>query len=144
MKYPIRNLDISDYDEMVSLWQQSGLQYRPYGRDSRESLAREFKRKETCFLGMYDGKKLIGTIIGTSDGRRGWINRLAVDPDYRGRGLAGELIAAAEEFLCSLGLKIIAALVEDWNAASMSAITKANYLMDDGVIYYSKRESKDT
>ena len=143
MKYPIRNLDISDYDEMISLWQRCGLQHRPYGRDSRESLAREFKRKETCFLGMYDGKRLIGTIIGTSDGRRGWINRLAVDPDYRGRGLAGELIAAAEEFLYSLGLKIIAALVEDWNAASMSVITKAHYLIDDEVLYCSKRESKD-
>ncbi|MBU0614590.1 MAG: GNAT family N-acetyltransferase, partial [Nanoarchaeota archaeon] len=32
--------------------------------------------------------RIIGTSIGTFDGRKGWINRVAVDPDFRGRRLA--------------------------------------------------------
>ncbi len=143
MDYLIRPLDITDYKEMARLWQISGLPYRPQGRDSSEVMAVEFKRMETCFLGMFDGKKMIGTIIGSSDGRKGWINRLAVDPDYRGQKLAGLLIAECEDYLHDLGLKVIACLIEDVNTPSLSAFEKAGYKISDEILYCSKRESEE-
>lgn len=143
MDYPIRPLDITDYENMIRLWQISGLPFRPKGRDSYETMSREFKRMETCFLGMFDGDKMIGTIIGSSDGRKGWINRLAIDPDYRGRRLAARLIEECESYLYELGLEVIACLIEDVNTPSLSAFEKAGYKISDEILYCSKRPSED-
>ncbi|MCP4703765.1 MAG: GNAT family N-acetyltransferase [candidate division Zixibacteria bacterium] len=143
MEYLIRPLDITDYKEMTRLWQISGLPYRANGRDSSEAMAVEFKRMETCFLGMFDGDKMIGTIIGSSDGRKGWINRLAIDPDYRGQKLASRLIKECEDFLHDLGLEVIACLIEDVNTPSLSAFEKSGYKISDEILYCSKRESEE-
>lgn len=35
---------------------------------------------------------LIASVMGTYDGRRGWVNRLATHPDHRERGLARRLL----------------------------------------------------
>jgi len=106
-------------------------------------MSSEFGRAETCILGIYDGDKLIGSIIGTSDGRRGWMNRLAIDPDYRGRGLAGWLIKEAENFLSGFGIKVMAALIEDENLPSISAFQKAGYIHGENILYFSKRSSSE-
>jgi len=143
MDYLIRSLKISDYDSLISLWQKSGLPYRPKGRDSRKSIARELKRYETCILGMFDEDKLIGSIIGTSDGRKGWINRLVVDPDYRGQGLAIKLIEECEKRLFNLGIQIIAILIEDYNDPSKALFKKAGYKYREDIYYFTKRLSDD-
>ncbi len=143
MEYQIRHLDIDDYDELVNLWTHCGLPFRPKGRDSKENMQSEFSRAETCVLGMFDGSKMIGAIVGTSDGRKGWINRLAIDPDYRGRRLASLLIKEAENFLHGLGIKVIAALIESYNTPSMSAFTNDGYSCDPKVLYFSKRSSDE-
>ena len=143
MEYQTRPLDISDYEGIIRLWQISGLPFRPKGRDSYEAMAKEFKRMETCFLGMFDGDKMIGTIIGSSDGRKGWINRLVIDPDYRGLKLAGRLIKECEEYLYDMGISVIACLVEDVNTPSFSAFEKAGYKISDEILYCSKRPSED-
>jgi ribosomal protein S18 acetylase RimI-like enzyme len=106
-------------------------------------MAKEFKRQETCILGMFDRDIMIGSIIGSSDGRKGWINRLAVDPDYRGQGLAGKLIEECEDFLHKLGLKLIAALIEANNDPSFKAFKKAGYIFANGITYCSKRISPE-
>jgi ribosomal protein S18 acetylase RimI-like enzyme len=143
MEHDIKPLDISDYDDLVRLWQVCGLMYRPRGRDSREAMTKEFIREETCFLGMYDGDKLIGSVIGSSDGRKGWISRLAIHPDYRGKRLAHRLIKVAEDFLHDLGLEVIACLIEDWNTPSLSTFKNAGYDITDEILYCSKRPSED-
>jgi ribosomal protein S18 acetylase RimI-like enzyme len=143
MEYLIRHLDETDYDDIIRLWGDAGLPYKPHGRDSLDSLRKEFKRKETCYLGMFEGDKMIGVIVGTSDGRKGWINRLAIDPDYRGRGLAGKLIFEAERFLYKFGLKVIAGLIENYNTPSMEAFIKAGYTCGRNILYFSKRETEE-
>ncbi len=143
MDYLIRSLEISDYDSLIDLWQKSGLPYRPKGRDSRKSIAIELKRRETCFWGMFDEDKLIGSVIGASDGRKGWINRLAVDRDYHGQGLAIILIKECEKFLFNLGIQIIATLIEDYNDPSKALFKKAGYIFGKDVYYYTKRLSDD-
>jgi len=49
----------------------------------------------------------------------GWINRLAVDPEFRGRGLAKRLISEVEGRLRARGRRIIAVLVEGWNEPAL-------------------------
>ena len=47
---------------------------------------------------------LIGTVLCGTDGRRGYLHHLAVDPDYRGRGLARDLVARCLEAAAQAGL----------------------------------------
>ena len=143
MKYSIRHLTTSDYNELISLWSKCGLPFRPNGRDSREAIALEINRTETGFIGMFDNSRLIGFVLATSDGRKGWINRLAINPDYQRRGLGMQMIEEAEKFLMGLGLKVIAALIEEDNDPSFATFQKAGYVSHKDIFYYSKRTSPD-
>lgn len=136
----IRSLTIADYDALITLWQRAGLSYRPRGRDSREAVARELAHAPDSYLGLFVGDRLVASIIATFDGRKGWINRLAVDPDFRGRGYGQKLVAAAEEMLREMyGALIIAALIEQDNTPSRRLFAKCGYAHGEHICYYSKR-----
>jgi len=144
MPYPIRTLTIDDYYEMIALWLQCGFKKHPDGRDSRDDIARQIDHHGTRFWGMFDGDKMIGSIIADSNGRKGWINRLAVHPDYRGRGLAVQLIAKCERFFEGLGLSVFSALIERSNESSFGAFRKAGFSRAENITYWSKRPPVDS
>jgi len=45
----IRSFNIDDYENVVALWQQTGLTYRPAGRDSRKSIEKQILQ-DTCYF----------------------------------------------------------------------------------------------
>jgi len=138
-----RRLTEADYDAVMRLWQHAGLTgVRPEGRDSREAFARQLARGQVV-LGLEELGKLIGCVVATHDTRKGWINRLAIDPNHRRRGHALRLIRAAEDALRAQGMSVLAVLIEDWNDASLELFKKAGYHVDSDVIYVSKRDSAD-
>ena len=139
----IRRLTIDDYDAVIALWQRAGLPtVRPTGRDSRSEFEQQLQHGQIV-LGLEDSGKLIGVVVATNDTRKGWINRLAIDPEYRRRGYGEELVHAAEAALSELGLKIMAALIEDYNQASLGLFNKLGYGPHPEVHYVSKRDSSD-
>ncbi len=144
MNTSIRRLSIADYDDILRLWSVSGLPHKPQGRDSRESMAQEMVLPQSRFYGMFDGETMVGIIIASYDGRRGWLNRMAVHPDYRGRGLAAQLIREGEEFLESQGAVVIAGLIEEMNTPSMACFTKAGYDCLSNIKYFAKRRSSQS
>jgi len=141
----IRRLGLDDYDELLALWQRAGLHsLKPRGRDSRAGLARQLASGVQTILGLEVDGQLVGAVIATHDSRKGWINRLAVDPDHRRRGYGAMLIAAAEEVLREQGMRVIAALVERDNAASLALFRKVGYVeIDHGIHYLTKRDSDE-
>jgi len=139
----IRKLTIDDYDEIVSLWNRVALPYKPRGRDSKSAIEFQMKKNPSFFLGAYDENRLVGTVVASYDYRRGWINRLGVDPKYRRRGVAQKLIAAAEKVLRKKGARIISAHVESYNTASLGLLKKCGYVEHRDVIYLSKRDSNE-
>ena len=60
---------------------------------------------------------LAGSVFGTFDGRRGWLNRLATSPDRRGQGIATGLVRELEQRLLAKGCVKINLLIEPANAA---------------------------
>ena len=145
MTETIRLLTVEDYDALLGLWQRAGLHsLRPKGRDSREAIARQLKRGVAAILGLEVDGRLVGVVLATHDSRKGWINRLAVDPAYRRRGYGLRLIEAAEAWLREQGMRIIAALVESDNPASLALFQKAGYIeIDRGIHYLTKRDSEE-
>ncbi|MFQ5759262.1 MAG: GNAT family N-acetyltransferase [Candidatus Bathyarchaeia archaeon] len=139
----IRKLTISDYDEMIKLWERSSLPFKPKGRDSKQEITLQMSRNPELFLGAFERRMLVGTVVGSHDDRKGWINRLAVDPEHRRRGIAQLLIARIELALREKGARIICALVEGSNLESISLFEKLGYVTDRGILYLSKRESED-
>ena len=138
----IRRLTIDDYEAVIALWQRSGLpSIRSEGRDSRSEFARQLDHGQIV-IGLEDGGKLIGVIVATNDTRKGWINRLAIDPDHRRKGYGAQLIHAAEAALHEIGLKVIAALIEDYNDASLALFKREGYAVHTDIYYASKRDAE--
>jgi GNAT superfamily N-acetyltransferase len=83
---------------------------------------------------------VVGTVLATHDGRKGWINRLAVAAALRRRGIGARLIRAAEEWLASEGMDILAGLIEDGNVVSISVFEALGYKKHPEIIYFAKRK----
>jgi len=139
----IRELRIDDYDALVTLWDAAGLSYRPRGRDRREHIAHELAGECSIFLVAEDDGRIIGSVLGTHDGRKGWINRLAVHPDYRRRGIGTQLVREVERRLDAMGIDIVTCLIEDWNTSSQEFFTVLGYHRHDDIHYYSKRKNAE-
>jgi ribosomal protein S18 acetylase RimI-like enzyme len=141
----IRELKLDDYDRLLALWQRAGLRsLKPQGRDGREALTEQLASGVQTIIGLEVDGQLVGAVTASHDSRKGWINRLAVDPTCRRRGYGAWLIAAAEEVLREQGIRVIAALVESDNTGSLALFRKVGYLdAGESIHYLSKRESSD-
>jgi ribosomal protein S18 acetylase RimI-like enzyme len=136
----IRRFNTKDYLNIINLWDKAGLSYRPEGRDSFENIKTQIDNGKTIFLVAEVNNAIIGCILGTHDGRKGWINRLAVDPEIRRRGVASRLIKEVERVFDKLGLKVIACLIDKNNTMSKNIFKNLGYEFYP-VEYYSKRKS---
>jgi ribosomal protein S18 acetylase RimI-like enzyme len=137
------HLTADDYDSILALWQRAGLSSRPQGRDGREAFAEQLEHGALA-LGLEDAEagKLVACALITDDTRKGWINRLAVDPDYRRQGLATRLIEEAELVLRAKDIHVFAALIQSDNVPSLSLFEREGYKQLD-IVYVTKRDYED-
>ncbi|MBP8972877.1 MAG: GNAT family N-acetyltransferase [Anaerolineae bacterium] len=142
-EFDLAVLSAADYESVLALWQQAGLHIRTAGRDSAEQFARQLAGGTQTVLGLRAAGALVGVVVVTHDGRKGWINRLAVHPDFRRQGVGRRLIVGAERLLHAQGIGIIAALIEDWNAPSLALFQGAGYSVHPDIHYLTKRDSDE-
>ena len=136
----IRKYGTGDYDRVMGLWTEGGLPLKPRGRDSRENIDRQTGLPNVLFLVAEEGGRVVGTVLATHDGRKGWINRLAVDAGLRKRGIGAVLVLEAERWLAAQGMDILACLIEDGNAVSMAVFERLGYKKHPEIIYFAKRK----
>ncbi|NLC18304.1 MAG: GNAT family N-acetyltransferase [Clostridiales bacterium] len=88
----IRFFEMSDYESVYQLWQNtSGVGLRSID-DSREGIERFVRRNpRTNFVAEEDGR-IIGAVLSGHDGRRGNIYHLCVDGSHRRRGIGRQLV----------------------------------------------------
>lgn len=140
MELIIRRFKMSDYERVIELWQQGNLPLKPMGRDSREEIERQIQLSQVIFLVAEKDGKVIGTVLATHDGRKGWINRLAVDEAYRGQGLGQLLVKEAEKELEKEGIKMFAALIEEDNQPSINLFKKLGYEYHPEIKYFTRKK----
>ena len=91
----IRLMTIEDYDTVYALWASLpgiGLHGRA---DSREGMDYYLRRNPaSCFVAE-EGGMIVGAVLCGNDGRRGYINHLAVARAYQGQGIAKALLNAS-------------------------------------------------
>ena len=138
----IAALGPDDYDALIDLWREAGLSHKPAGRDAREAIIKQMGFPQCRFFAARDERgALVGSALATHEGRKGWINRVAVRPQARRSGLARALIAACEEWLFAQGVPIVAALVEGPNRGSQALFSACGYERDDTLVYFRKLTS---
>ena len=134
----IRPLHLSDYEAMADLFRICGIGPQSRGRDSRAAIARQLRSKRNWYLGAFDGDRLVGTVLGTHDTRKGWIKRLAVHPDHRRRGIASRLVRECERGLRKEGIQMFAAIIEKGNRPSERVFRRLGYRL--GPVTYARRK----
>ncbi len=137
----IRPMRAPDVTDVIAVWAAAGLATRPAGRDTPAALRQQLEHYPRTWLVAEQGGRIVGVVLGTHDGRKGWINRVAVHPDHRRLGLARQLLAACEAALHAEGIGIVAALVEAHNEASAAFFRAAGYATDVPVHYFRKLSS---
>jgi ribosomal protein S18 acetylase RimI-like enzyme len=87
----IREMSRGDYEDAVRLWQESdGVRLTEV--DTREAIGRYLERNPGFSLVAEAGGRLVGTILGGHDGRRGYLHHLAVHSSCRRQGIGRALV----------------------------------------------------
>ena len=132
----IRQCTARDIPRVLDLWSR-GAAEAPMP-DTADAVRNRLRRDREFFLLACDGPEVVGSIMAGWDGWRGNMYRLAVDPAYRRKGLAGRLLREVESRLRALGVKRITALVIKDSPPAIPFWEDAGYLADHSVQRYFK------
>jgi ribosomal protein S18 acetylase RimI-like enzyme len=125
----IRSARSGDVQAIVELWMLAGLQVDPVA--AAEELRSLVRARSELVLVAEEGSLVSATVMGTWDGRRGWLQRLATRPDREGRGLGRALVAELERRLQALGCAKVNLLIEADNAAVTGFYARLGFARDD-------------
>jgi len=92
-----------DYPAARSLWENAGSGIQVRRSDEPEEIQKKLQRDPDLFLVAEADGKMVGTVIGGFDGRRGLIYHLAVDETFRKHGVGSLLMDEVERRLKAKG-----------------------------------------
>jgi ribosomal protein S18 acetylase RimI-like enzyme len=100
----IREAQIPDeYDEIRPIWQSAGPGIHLTISDDLNEIEKKMLRDPDFFLVAVLEGKIIGTVLGGFDGRRGLVYHLAVSHPYRKVGIGEKLMVELEKRLHERG-----------------------------------------
>ncbi len=136
----IRSYQEADQDAVVALWRACSLVV-PWN-DPVKDIRRKLRVQGDMFLvGLLDAS-LVAAVMAGYEGHRGWINYLAVHPDYQNSGFGRRLMEEVEARLRALGCPKINLQVRSSNAEVIEFYKRIGYSIDD-VVSMGKRLEED-
>lgn len=132
----IREFRITDYEEVMHLWKDNGLIIRP--GDEIDGIKVKLERDPDIFLVTEERREIIGVVMGAWDGRRGWINHLAVKPSRQRSGIGTALLRELERRLAAKGAKKVNAQIYRWNRKSIAFFKASGYEVHEDLIMIGK------
>lgn len=112
-QFIIRPCQTQDEEAVIKLWFDCDL-IVPWN-NPREDIQRKLKVNPELFLAGLLNEKIIATVMGGYEGHRGWINYLAVAPQFRRLGFAWKLMDEIELKLKATGCPKINLQVREAN-----------------------------
>ncbi len=131
----IRECREDEGQAVLDLWRQAG-DVVASPTDSLEQVRVAINHSAALFLVAESKGQMVGTIIGTFDGWRGEVYRLAVAPEVRRRGVARMLVDAAEKWMAGQDCHRISAIVEKDHSWATGFWDAAGYQWHESVIRY--------
>ena len=127
-----------DYEEACALWKNAGAGIQLRRSDSPEEISKKLQHDPDLFLLVIDNNKIVGTVIGGFDGRRGLVYHLAVDAGYREQGIGSLLMNEIEQRLKEKGCIRSYLLVTRENESAIEFYEKRGWQNMDSVLVYGK------
>lgn len=134
----IRVMTPADYDGVYHLWIHTPGMGLNTTDDSREGIEKYLRRNPTTSFVAVDGERVIGVIMAGHDGRRGFIHHTAVLPDYRGQGIARELVNHAMDALEAEGIHKVALVAFARNEIGNGFWQKIGFEKREDLVYRNK------
>ena len=104
MNLLIQEMTIDDYDEVYALWQESeGIKLSNV--DTKNDIDRLLNRNPGLSFVARDDEQLVGAVLCTHDGRRGYIDHLVVRDSHRRQGIGKGLVARCLYNLMRSGIR---------------------------------------
>lgn len=101
---------MDDYTNVIAVWQAAGLSVDTY--DDSEPRIKQLidKNAAGCLVAVSEGQ-ILGTVLGTCDGKRAWAYHLAVVPEQQGKGIGTALMQRLIQYFTAEEIKKINLMV---------------------------------
>ena len=130
----IRTMTTTDMTALFTLWKVSKLNFANKKREVHECTLMIELNPTSCFVAIEDDI-IVGSIFGVFNGRRAWINHLAIHPEYQKRGIGSKLLNATIKELKKRGATKVILGVSTSNLKAMEFYYKNGFqVMDDAVL----------
>ncbi len=139
----VRSAAPADHAAILALWDAAGM--LDYVAEPEADLQRTAEADPGLVLVAEDRADhaahggVVGTVMGTWDGRRGWVMRLAVDPAARRGGVGRALVAELEDRLRRRGADRVNLLVFADNRGGLSFWQELGYRATAPVVLMTRR-----
>lgn len=128
----LRPMLISDYDAVLALWQSSsGMTLRD--SDSREAIARYLDHNPQLSQVLLQQDTLIGAVLIGTDGRRGYLQHLAIAAAWQHQGLGRRLLEAGIAALQRHGIEKTHLFVHADNMAALQFYRHLGWQLRDTI-----------
>lgn len=136
MDFQIVRFTPSHQDAVIDLWKKCGLIVPQ--NDPVEDVERKLDFQPELFLVAMLDRRVIGSVMVGYDGHRGWMNYLAVLPEYQKQGYGRRLVERAIRELKKFGCLKVNVQVRTNNAAVIEFYKHLGFKEDD-VVSLGKR-----
>jgi len=143
----LREMQLEDYEAVIKLWQQTeSMSLRDC--DSKESIGDYLERNAGLSFVALDQAdmnqtKLIGAVLVGTDGRRGYLQHLAVSQGYRGQKIGYQLVEKSIGALAEIGIPKTHLFVYQDNLKAQAFYEKLGWFARDEVRMYSFNASSN-
>ncbi len=143
----LREMQLEDYEPVIKLWQQTeSMSLR--NCDSKESIGQYLERNAgLSFVALdqedIDNTKLIGAVLVGTDGRRGYLQHLAVSQAYRGQKIGYQLVEKSISALAEIGISKTHLFVYQDNLKAQAFYEKLGWFARDEIRMYSFNASSN-
>ena len=128
----------ADYPATRLLWEQAGQGIQLRRSDDPLEIQKKVARDPDLFIVAEAEGKIVGTVIGGFDGRRGMVYHLAVNESHRKQGIAGLLMDELEARLKAKGCIRSYLLVTVENDNAIRFYEKHGWVRMNNVYTYGK------
>jgi len=130
-------MKFKDFDEMYVLWKEAGLNLGSL-QSEKEYTEKTIELNPNSSFVATEKEKIVGSVFGAFNGKRGWIYHLAVHKSWQNKGLGSLLLNKTEQALKKSGAERILLGVIKSNLKVLTFYKKHGYAKVTDAIWMGK------